>query len=93
MREFFPLGADGLAHERIASDIIGCFSGSIDRDYHWKIERLNVLAESVAESNKNDFDLAALEQRLDLLDRFADGFKRPKARRIHDELFMLEPKG
>ncbi len=90
MREFFSLGAERQSHERIASDILGCFGRAIDRSYHWRIERLNVLQESIAESNKNDFDLAALEQRLDLLERFADGYKKPKARRVHDELFMLE---
>jgi len=91
MVEFFSLGGDVPSHDRIASDILGHFGAPIDRDYHWRIERLNVLEESIAESNKNDFDLAALNQRLDLLERFADGFKKPRARRIHDELFMLEP--
>ena len=90
MRAFFSLGAEGASHDRIASDLLEQFGARFDRGYQWRAGDLEEREEAIAESNKNSFDLATLEQRLDLLERFGDGFTKPKARRVHDELFMLE---
>lgn len=90
LQEYFSLDPDRSSHDRIAADILETLDGPVDRNYHWKIERLDVTQESVAESNKNNFDLAKINERLDLLARVSSSFEIPSARRIHDELFMLE---
>lgn len=90
LRDYFALDGVVPSHERIARDILAQFDAPIDRSYHWRIETLNVLKEPIAESNKNDFDISQLESRINLLDQVNGGFHKPKARRIHDELFMLE---
>ncbi len=87
---YFSLDGPFSSHELIARDILGRFEGAIDASYRWRLEQVRVYRESIAESNKNDFDLGMLQSRLDLLEQVTPGFRKPTAQRIHDELFMLE---
>jgi surface carbohydrate biosynthesis protein len=83
------LDQGGMAHERIAAGIVEMCEGSIDLDFQWRMSDLNSPDDSIAEANKNTFDLQTIGERLELLAEIAGGLDSVKAWRIHDELFML----
>ena len=90
LKVLFSLDHDGTSYQRISDEILGAFDLPVERDFHWKIDRIDVLEAPKVESNKNDFGLETINKRLDLLRRLSSEFGTLSTRRIWDELFMLE---